>query len=148
MLYYTGTDGQADMKLICGTRIAGMSHRTRKDDKVSCPCNFYFFLMLLSWWSHWRVSFSTWQWFFTCPTLVYLGTYVYIIVCLVLSITWFDVHEEKKRRTIGVINGVYIICSWRCLWRWRGCSTRLRSSSIEILGSRHHPQFSSTVSPS
>ncbi|WVZ20803.1 hypothetical protein V8G54_008125 [Vigna mungo] len=36
VLYYTtGTDGQADMKLICGTRIAGMSHRTRKDDKVS-----------------------------------------------------------------------------------------------------------------
>ena len=29
-----GIDGLEDMKLICGTRIAGMSLRTRKEDKV------------------------------------------------------------------------------------------------------------------
>lgn len=34
---WSGTGGQVDMKLICGTRIAGMSLRTRKDVKVSCP---------------------------------------------------------------------------------------------------------------
>ncbi|XWS11684.1 hypothetical protein CRYUN_Cryun37aG0020200 [Craigia yunnanensis] len=32
---YRGTDGQGDLKLICGIRIAGMSHRTKKEDKVS-----------------------------------------------------------------------------------------------------------------
>jgi len=31
------------MKLICGTRIAGMSRRTRKDDKVSCHSFFCIF---------------------------------------------------------------------------------------------------------
>lgn len=30
----TGIDGQVDTRLICGIRIAGMNHRTRKDDKV------------------------------------------------------------------------------------------------------------------
>ncbi|KAF5956161.1 hypothetical protein HYC85_009017 [Camellia sinensis] len=29
-----GIDGQEGMKLICGTRIAGMNHKTRKEDKV------------------------------------------------------------------------------------------------------------------
>lgn len=32
-----GTDGQGDMKLICGIRIVGMNHRARKEDKV---CNY------------------------------------------------------------------------------------------------------------
>jgi hypothetical protein len=31
----SGTVGQVDMKLICGTRIVGMSLRTRKGDKVN-----------------------------------------------------------------------------------------------------------------
>lgn len=29
-----GIDGQGDMKLICGIKIAGMNRKTRKDDKV------------------------------------------------------------------------------------------------------------------
>ncbi|XVE89209.1 hypothetical protein DITRI_Ditri19aG0132000 [Diplodiscus trichospermus] len=32
---YRGTDGQGDLKLICGIRIAGMSHRIKKEDKVT-----------------------------------------------------------------------------------------------------------------
>lgn len=29
-----GTDGQGDLKLICGIRIAGMNRRTKKEDKL------------------------------------------------------------------------------------------------------------------
>lgn len=37
----SGTDGLVDTKLIYGTSIAGMNHRTKKDDKVSCSLNTY-----------------------------------------------------------------------------------------------------------
>lgn len=44
IIYYLnglGIDGRDDMKLICGIKIAGMSLKTRKGDKV------YFFLIFL-----------------------------------------------------------------------------------------------------
>lgn len=53
MMLVLGIVGQEDMKHICGTRIAGMNRRTRKDAKVfahfhsSKPSNFFPFLELV-----------------------------------------------------------------------------------------------------
>lgn len=39
-----GTGGQVDLKLIYGIRIAGMSHKIKKEDKVSHYSFLYFIL--------------------------------------------------------------------------------------------------------
>ncbi|KAI8025699.1 hypothetical protein LOK49_LG02G01105 [Camellia lanceoleosa] len=50
--------GQEDMKLICGTRIAGMNHKTRKEDKsILVPMMMKKLLLKdkqpLYWWFEW-----------------------------------------------------------------------------------------------
>ena len=42
----TGTDGLGDMKLTFGTRVPGITFRTRKDDKVILLFLFFFFFFL------------------------------------------------------------------------------------------------------
>lgn len=44
-----GIDGLVDMKLICGIRIVGMNHKTKKDDKVFISFFLKFVIIINSW---------------------------------------------------------------------------------------------------